>query len=46
MVAQMPEGLRDDANAMHARMTQVNGGMGALMQSMMGPGAPPAPPGG
>jgi len=46
VLAHMPEGLRAQAEAMHAQMQQVNNGMGAMMQTMMGAGGPPARPGG
>ncbi len=46
MLAQMPDGLRSQAEAMHAQMQQANNGMGAMMQTMMGAGGPPARPGG
>lgn len=46
MVAHMPEALRAEADAMHAQMSQANGGMAAMMRSMMGTPAPPARPGG
>lgn len=46
MVAHMPEARRAEADAMHAQMSQANGGMSATMQSMMGTPAPPARPGG
>lgn len=46
MVAQMPESVRAASDAMHAQMSQMNGEMGAMMQSMTGAGAPPTRPGG
>lgn len=46
MLAQMPEARRAEADAMHKQMSQANGGMGAMMQSMMGAGGSPARPAG
>jgi len=40
------QGLRVQVDAVHAQMPQVNNGMGAMMQTMMGVGGPPARPGG
>jgi len=46
MVAHMPEALRAESDAMRVQMSQANGGMAAMMKSMMGASAPPVRPGG